>query len=102
MIFVIATIEIAEGRRDDFFVEFRQLVPLVREEEGCIEYGPTIDVETTIPAQGDVRGNVVTVVEKWASLVALENHLIAPHMLEYRKTVQDLVVQLTIDVLKPA
>ncbi|HAB11390.1 MAG TPA: antibiotic biosynthesis monooxygenase, partial [Planctomycetaceae bacterium] len=40
MIFVLATIELAEGRRDDFLAAFQQVVPLVRAEEGCLEYGP--------------------------------------------------------------
>jgi quinol monooxygenase YgiN len=102
MIFVIATIEIADGKRKDFLHEFHQVVPEVRAEQGCLEYGPTIDVETQIPAQPDVRPNVVTVVEKWESLRALEAHLIAPHMIEYRKRVKDLVKGVTIHVLEPA
>jgi quinol monooxygenase YgiN len=102
MIFVIATIEVAEGRRDDFLAAFRELVPKVRGEEGCIEYGPTIDVETNIPAQGEARENVVTVVEKWESIEALEAHLIAPHMLDYRKATQDVVLGTAIQILEPA
>lgn len=102
MIHVIAAIQIAEGKRAEFLAEFHQVVPKVRDEEGCIEYGPTIDVETNIPAQPDVRDNVVTVVEKWEDLDALEAHLIAPHMLEYRAKVKDLVQGATIHVLQPA
>ncbi len=102
MIFVIATIEISDGKRNDFLREFHQIVPQVRAEQGCVEYLPTIDVETQIPAQPDVRPSVVTVVETWDSLRALEAHLIAPHMIEYRKRVKDLVKGVTIHVLEPA
>ncbi|MDP6444256.1 MAG: putative quinol monooxygenase [Pirellulaceae bacterium] len=102
MIIVIATIELHAGSRDAFLAEFHQVVPAVRSEVGCIEYGPTVDVETNIVAQGDVRDNVVTVVEKWESLAALEDHLIAPHMLEYRPKVKDLVANVAIQVLEPA
>ena len=102
MIFVIATIETATGRRDDFLAEFHKVVPLVRAEEGCIEYGPTVDVETSIAAQGDVRDDVVTVVENLESLPALEAHLVAPHMLEYRARVKELVERVSIQVLQPA
>lgn len=102
MIFVIATIEVAEGRRDDFLRAFSELVPKVRGEEGCIEYGPTVDVETNIPAQGLSRENVVTVIEKWESIEALESHLIAPHMLDYRKATKELVPGMTLQVLEPA
>ncbi|HXZ37664.1 MAG TPA: antibiotic biosynthesis monooxygenase family protein, partial [Thermodesulfobacteriota bacterium] len=43
MIYVVATIELAEGKRDDFLKRVRQLVPEVRAEKGCVEYGPAID-----------------------------------------------------------
>jgi len=102
MIFVIATIELAEGRRDEFLRALGEVVPKVREESGCLDYGPTVDFETNIPAQGPVRPNVVTVIERWASIDALESHLMAPHMLEYRKAVKEMVVQTTIQVLEPA
>jgi len=102
MIHVIATIQIQPGRRNDFLKEFHQVVPLVLRETGCIEYCPAIDVATEIPAQGDLRENVVVIIEKWASLDALEDHLIAPHMLEYRKRVKDMVAGSSIQVLEPA
>lgn len=102
MIHVIATIQILPGRRTDFLKEFHQVVPLVLQEAGCIEYGPTIDLATEISAQGDLRENVVVIVEKWESLDALEVHLIAPHMLEYRKRVKDMVASSSIQVLEPA
>ncbi|MFT5528073.1 MAG: quinol monooxygenase YgiN [Pirellulaceae bacterium] len=102
MIFVIASIEIEADRRDDFLVEFHRIVPEVQQEDGCLEYGPTVDLETNIAAQPPVRDNVVVVVEKWESIEHLERHLIAPHMLEYRKRVQGIVKGATIQVLQPA
>ncbi|NLX97662.1 MAG: antibiotic biosynthesis monooxygenase [Rhodopirellula sp.] len=102
MICVLATIEIAEGRRGDFLAEFHKIVPLVRGEKGCIEYGPMVDVATNIGLQPPPRENVVIAVEKWESIEALERHLIAPHMVEYRKQVKDLVVGTLLQVLEPA
>ena len=101
MIIVIATIDLAEGGRADFLEHFHAVTPAVRDEAGCIEYGPTEDVETSIPAQGDVRPNTVTVVEKWESVEALEAHLVAPHMVEYRGKVKDLVRSVSLQVLQP-
>ena len=101
MIIVVATIEVEDGRRDEFLAEFRRLLPAVREEQGCLEYGPTVDLPTSIAAQPDPRANVVTVVEKWASVDDLEAHLIAPHMLQYRQRVKSLVKQTAIHVLEP-
>jgi quinol monooxygenase YgiN len=102
MIHVLATIQIAAGRRADFLNEFQQLVPLVRAEDGCIEYGPAIDHDAGIAGQPTVRADVVTVLEKWENVAALKAHLTAPHMLSYRGTVKDLVAGIEIRVLQPA
>jgi quinol monooxygenase YgiN len=101
MIHVIATIRTAAGRRDDVLAAFGQLVPLVRAEAGCLEYGATVDVEAGIDGQPPVRDDVVTVVEKWESAAELRDHLAAPHMLEHRDRVKDLVVGVEIRVLEP-
>ena len=102
MIYVIATIEVVEGKRDAFVSEFHKLVPTVQAEEGCIEYGPTVDVDSGITAQGGARPNAVTIVEKWESLDALNAHLAAPHMAEYRGRVKALVTGVSLQVLEPA
>src|SRR4029078_7568042 len=87
MIHVIATIELHPGRREAFLTEFRALVPRVRAEEGCIEYGPALDLATDLEAQAPTRPDVVTVVEKWESVGHLKRHLDAPHMRSYREKV---------------
>jgi quinol monooxygenase YgiN len=102
MIHVIATIELAQGQRDAFLKEFRALVPKVRAEAGCLEYGPAVDVVSGITAQAPARPHVVTVVEKWNDLPSLQAHLVAPHMQEYRPRVKDLVRSTTLRVLEPA
>jgi quinol monooxygenase YgiN len=102
MIHVIGTIRVVPGRRGEFLAAFRQLVPLVRAETGCIEYGPAVDVSTSIDRQLAVREDVVTVLEKWASLPALADHLAAPHMSQFRANVKDLVEGLELQVLEPA
>lgn len=102
MIHVIATIELVPGKRDAFLAEFHRIVPAVQAEHGCIEYGPTVDVPTPFAAQGPVRDNVVTVVEKWVDLPALEAHQQAPHMLEYRNRVKEMVAGVKLQVTKPA
>jgi quinol monooxygenase YgiN len=101
MIHVIATIELAPGKREPFLDAFRANVPLVLREDGCIEYGPTEDVVTDIAAQIPKRENVVTVVEKWRDLAALKAHLVAPHMLTYRTKVKDFVQRVSLQVLQP-
>src|SRR5262245_42479176 len=102
MLHVIATIELAEGKREAFLEEFRQLVPLVWQEAGCLEYGPAVDLATGIAALVPPREAVVVVVEKWASLEALKSTPQAPHMVAYRPRVKDLVVRASVQILQPA
>ena len=102
MIHVLATIDLAPGKRDAFLTEFRRLVPTVRAEQGCLEYGPAIDVEPALPMQGPPRPDTVIVIEKWADVDALKAHLSAPHMTAYRERVKDLVQRVELQVLQPA
>ena len=101
MIHVIVTIELKAGTREAWLAEFRNNLPNVRAEKGCIEYGVAVDLPTDIKAQIPLRDNVVTVVEKWESLEALKAHLAAPHMATYRERVKDLVVGVTLQILEP-
>ncbi len=102
MIYVLATINLNPGARAAFLTEFTRLTPLVRAEDGCIEYQATVDVQSTSPMQIPLRDDVVTVVEKWASLEALYAHSNAPHMAGYRVRVKDFVKSVQLQILEPA
>jgi quinol monooxygenase YgiN len=102
MIHVIATIQLAPGSRAAFLKEFHALVPLVRAEAGCHEYGPAVDVETGMAVQPALRPDCVVVIEKWADMPALKAHLVAPHMATYRTAVKDYVKDLTLHVMESA
>ena len=102
MIHVIATVELAPGTRDKFLAEFRKLIPDVKAEAGCIEYGPTIDAQTEIPIQHKVGPDRVVVIEKWETVAALKAHGVAPHMQAYRARVKDYVKAMELRVLSPA
>lgn len=102
MIYVIARIELVAGARDAFLQQFCALVPQVRREKGCIEYQPLVDVGTQIGSQPAPRDDVVVVAEKWETVEDLEDHLMAPHMVEYRRAVKSLVANTVLEVLQPA
>lgn len=102
MIHVIATIEVQPGKREAFLAEFHRVMPLVHAEVGCLDYGPTVDLPTSIAVQEPLRENVVTIVERWESLETLQDHLKAPHMGEYRERVKDLVRGVRLQILQPA
>ena len=99
MITVIATVNCKPGHRDSFLSEFHKIVPEVSREDGCIEYGPTIDIESDVGNQHRDE-NRVTIVEKWESLDKLKAHLVAPHMEDYRPRVKDFVESAELRILK--
>jgi quinol monooxygenase YgiN len=101
MIHVLATVEVSPGKREAFLEEFRKVVPLVRAEAGCLEYGAAIDLPIGHPAQDPPRPDTAVIVEKWESVEALRAHLQAPHMQEYRARVKDLVARVRLQVLEP-
>ena len=102
MIHVIATVELNPGTRDKFLAEFRKLVPEVKAEAGCIEYGPTVDAQTDIAIQYKVGPDRVVIIEKWADVASLKAHGVAPHMQAYRARVKEFVKGMELRVLSPA
>jgi quinol monooxygenase YgiN len=102
MIHVLATIELQPGQRSAFLREFHALVPLVLAEQGCLEYGPAVNCPTSIPLQSALGEDAVMVIEKWSTVAALEAHLKAPHMADYRVKVKPFVKGVTLRVLQPA
>lgn len=101
MITVLASIRVAKGQRSAFLDIFNANVPKVRNENGCIEYFPTVDLDSSLQIQ-NLDENIVTIIEKWQSLEALNTHLAAPHMLEYKEKVKELVENVSLKVLQPA
>lgn len=102
MIHVIATIKVTPGRRDEFLAAFAAVTPLVEAEEGCLEYCATVDEPTSIDRQAAAGDDAVVVVEKWQSVAALEAHLAAPHMNDFRVKTDGVMLDVHLLVLKPA
>jgi quinol monooxygenase YgiN len=100
VIHVVAEISLHPGARESFLQAFRELEPIVRAEDGCIEYGGTVEIQTAIGAQTPPREDVVTVIEKWASESALAVHLEAGHMSAHRERTQALTSGTVIRVLR--
>jgi quinol monooxygenase YgiN len=101
MISVLASIQLHEGQRAKFLEIFNANVPMVRQESGCLEYFPAVDIDAGLPVQC-IDEDMVTVIEKWQSLEALKAHLATPHMLAYKDKVQALVKNLSLKVLQVA
>lgn len=101
MIHVIAVIDLIPGTRDAFVVEIKKLVPLVIAENGCIEYGPAVDLASGAKDQIHLGENTVVVVEKWADIDALNAHRNAQHMIDFRPKVKEYVKSIKLQILKP-
>jgi quinol monooxygenase YgiN len=99
MINVIASVKIKESHMSEFIEIFKANMANVLLETGCIEYVPTLDFATGLPVQ-ELNSNVITIIEKWETLESLQAHLIAPHMLEYKEKVRDIVESVSLKVLE--
>ncbi len=102
IVHVLAIIAAKSGKRDEILTAFRANVPTVQAEDGCIEYGATIDTEGVGALQTPFGDDTFVVVEKWASLDALKAHAAAPHMAAYGASVKDMIASRVIHVLSPA
>jgi len=99
MIHVIAIITAHPGKRTQLLELFQAVVPTVREEQGCIEYGVVVDVANADPAYGP---DTYVVVEKWESLETLKAHSVAPHMQGFGEAAKTLIAKRAVHVLEPA
>ena len=97
MIHVIATVELNPGTRDKFLAEFRNLIPDVKSEAGCIEYGPVIDAPNSPAKYGD---DTFVVVEKWESPQHLAAHAASDHMKAYGAKTRELLADRQIHIMQ--
>ena len=102
MVHVLAFITTKPGMRDTVLSSFNENVPAVLAEDGCIEYGATIDVANAGPMQTAVGEDSFVVVEKWASMSALGAHAKSAHMAAYAAKVKDMLAARVIHVLEPS
>lgn len=99
---VMAVIRAKPGRRAELLGHFKANVPAVHAEDGCIAYEATVDTDAAGPIQTPFGPDTFVVVEKWASLAALQAHAAAPHMKSYGERTKELIAERTIHVLSAA
>jgi quinol monooxygenase YgiN len=102
MIRVIAIITAKPGRREEVLSAFRENIPAVRAEQGCIEYGPAIDAEGFGSFQAKMGPDTFVVLETWEDKEALKAHSATPHMAAYGAKTKDLTASRVIHILSPA
>ena len=102
MVHVLAVITTKPGMREKVLEIFNANVPAVRAEDGCIEYGATVDHHDAGEVQTKFGGDTFVVVEKWASLDALKAHMVAPHMAAYGAKTKDMMEDRRIHIMSDA
>ncbi len=101
MIHVVAIITAKPGQRETILNAARENLAAVRAENGCIEYGPAVDMDD-VPFQTQLGPDTFVVIEKWTDMDALKAHAVAPHMKAFGAKVKDLVANRAIHVLTSA
>jgi|TARA_Y100000588_G_scaffold390078_1_gene494502 quinol monooxygenase YgiN len=102
MVHVIAVITAKPGMRDQVLDLFRANVPAVKEEDGCIEYGATVDADGVGGFQTRYGDDTFVVIEKWASLDHLKAHAVSDHMKAYGAKTKDMLADRVIHVMSSA
>lgn len=102
MIHVVAIITTKPGKREEVLSAFNNIIEPVLAEDGCIEYGPTIDASDAPSVQTEFGSNTFVVIEKWSSVATLDAHSKSPHMVAYGKQVGHLIDDRVIHILTPA
>lgn len=77
---VTAVFHPAEGRRDALIAAFRETIPGVHEEQGCLLY-----------AIHDAADGTITMIEKWATVEDLDAHGSSPQVEALRAATRPLL-----------
>ena len=101
MIHVIAVITTKPGQRDKVLAAFKDNVPAVHAEQGCIEYGATVDTDVFGAHQTKFGDDTLIIIEKWESPEALKAHAATPHMKAYGAKTKDMIANRAIHVVSP-
>lgn len=98
---VLAIITAKPGMRDEILAAYRDNVAAVLAEGGCLAYEAVVDMEGDSPF-AKFGPDTFVVVEKWASMAALQAHAVAPHMKAYAARTKALTAERAIHVLRAA
>ncbi len=102
MIHVLAIITTKPGLRDTVLAAFRENMPLVHAEEGCIEYAPAIDAGSAPDGSPLFGPESFVVIEKWSSPETLAAHAASSHMAAYSARVREMIASRAVHILEPA
>ncbi len=99
MVHVVAILTTKPGLRADVLELFNANVPAVHAEDGCIEYGAAVDYDDAPGWVSSFGPDTFVVIEKWASMDALNAHAASDHMKEYAGKTKDMLADRAVHVL---
>jgi quinol monooxygenase YgiN len=102
MIHVLAIITAHPGLRDRILETWRGNATAVLAEDGCLQYEAVVDAVGAAPGLPKFGDDTFVVVERWASMAALQAHSVAPHMKAYAGKVKEWTANRAIHVLEAA
>jgi quinol monooxygenase YgiN len=102
VVHVVAILTTRPGKREEVLAALNEKVPNVLAEEGCIEYGATIDALDAGSIQTALGPDIFVAIEKWESVNHLKAHAETPHMATFGKKVKDLMAGRVVHVLSPS
>lgn len=102
MIHVLAVITAKPGKRQDILQAFKANVAAVHAEQGCIEYGATVDALGGPKSSAPYGPDTFVVIEKWENMAALDAHAASSHMASYAAHTRDWIESRAIHVLEAA
>jgi quinol monooxygenase YgiN len=99
MIHIVAVLTAKIGHRGSLLALFQSIVPAVREEPGCIEYQPMIDLPFS-PAK--FGADTLVVIEKWQDQAALDGHNDGAALKAFLDKAKPLLAQVDVYLLQDA
>lgn len=97
MIHVISIIIANSGMREALLKVFKEIVPAVRKEPGCLEYTAMGDADETDPGFGS---DTFVVIEKWENHAAFKTHKTAAPLRSFMTGSRALLNSLSLHVLR--
>ena len=101
MIQVVIKIVTKPGQRTTVLQAFKDNVPKVHAEKGCIEYAAYLDAEEVGSSAVNHGQDTIIILEKWESAADLKAHTKTPHVVAYQAKVKDLIESRTLSLLSP-
>lgn len=99
MIHIIAVLTAKIGHRASLLAAFQDIVPEVRQEPGCIEYRPVVDLATSSVKFG---ADTLVVIEKWQDQAALDAHNAGPALGGFMERAKHLIAQADVYLMQDA